>query len=41
LPQFAFLLIGWGQSIVPGRTLTASVAAPETQPEFVIRSVLR
>jgi hypothetical protein len=40
LPQFAFLLIGWGQSIVPGRTLAAPVAATEAQPKFVIGSVL-
>jgi hypothetical protein len=37
LPQFAFLLIGWGQSIAPGRKLTSRVAAPEAQPEFVTR----
>ena len=36
LPQFAFLLIGWGQSIVPGRTLPAPVSAPLAQPKFVI-----
>jgi hypothetical protein len=41
LPQFAFLLIGWGQSIVPGTTLTAPVVAPEAQPEIAFRQVLR
>jgi hypothetical protein len=40
LPQFAFLLIGWGQSIVPGKTLAATVAVPEAQLKFVIGSVL-
>jgi hypothetical protein len=40
LPQFAFLLIGWGQSIVHGRTSTAPAAATETNPKFLIRKVL-
>ncbi|WP_263355486.1 O-antigen ligase family protein [Acidicapsa acidisoli] len=39
LPQFAFLLIGWGQSIMPRRTSTAPVAAFESQPKFVFRQV--
>ena len=37
MPQFAFLLIGWGQSVVPGRTSTAPVA--EAQSKFVFRQV--
>lgn len=39
LPQFAFLLIGWGQSIAPGRTSAAPIAAPEAQPKFLFRQV--
>jgi hypothetical protein len=39
LPQFAFLLIGWGQSIVPGRTSTAPLAATESQSKFAFRRV--
>lgn len=41
LPQITFLLLGWGQSIVAGKTSTASVAAPEAQPKFVFRQVFR
>jgi hypothetical protein len=41
LPQFAFLLIGWGQSIVRERTSTAPVAAAEANPKFIFRRVFR
>lgn len=39
LPQFAFLLIGWGQSIVPRRTSMAPVPTSEPQSKFVFRQV--
>jgi hypothetical protein len=39
LPQFAFLLVGWGQSIVPGVTSTGPVGALETRPKFAFRQV--
>lgn len=41
MPQITFLLLGWGQSIVAGRTSTSTVAAPEAQPKFVFRQVFR
>lgn len=41
LPHIIFMLLGWGQSIVAGRTSTAAVAAPEAQPKFVFRQVFR
>jgi hypothetical protein len=37
LPQFAFLLIGWGQSLMPRKTSTAPVSASEAQPKSGIR----
>jgi hypothetical protein len=39
LPQFAFLLIGWGQSLIPRKTFAAPVSASEAQPESAIRPV--
>ena len=39
LPQFAFLLIGWGQSLVPRKTPTAPVSASESQPKSAIGQV--
>ncbi len=41
LPQFAFLLIGWGQSIAAGKTSTVSVAGVGAQPKFAFRQVFR
>ena len=41
LPHITFMLLGWGQSIVAGRTSTAAVAAPEAQHKFVFRQVFR
>lgn len=41
LPHITFLLLGWGQSIVSGRTSTAPVAVPEAQPKFAFRQVFR
>jgi hypothetical protein len=40
LPQIAFLLIGWGQSIVPGATMAATTLEDATQPRFVFRRVI-
>ena len=39
LPQVAFLLIGWGQSIVPGRTVQAVSEQASTNPLFHFRRV--
>jgi hypothetical protein len=39
LPQFGFLLIGWGQSIVPGSTVPAASEEPATNSVFFFRRV--
>jgi len=39
LPQVAFLLIGWGQSIVPGRTVPVVFEQASTNPLFHFRRV--
>jgi hypothetical protein len=39
LPQVGFLLIGWGQSIVPGSTLPVASEEPATHSEFFFRRV--
>jgi hypothetical protein len=39
LPQFAFLLIGWGQSLAATKTSTPSIARVEAQPKLVFRRV--
>jgi hypothetical protein len=39
LPQFAFLLIGWGQSMAAGKTSTAAVAGVEAHPKFAFQRV--
>jgi hypothetical protein len=39
LPQFAFLLIGWSQAIVPGKLAAASLAEADTPPKFAFRRV--
>jgi hypothetical protein len=41
LPEFAFLLIGWGQSIAAGKTSTAPIAGVEAYPKFAFRRVFR
>jgi hypothetical protein len=40
MPQFTFLMLGWGQSLVPGTTDTASVAEVQPRSKFVFRRVL-
>ena len=39
LPQFAFLVIGWGQSIAAVKTSTAPAAIVEAHSKFVFRRV--
>jgi hypothetical protein len=39
LPQIAFLLIGWGQSIVPGHTAPVVFEEASTNPRFHFRRV--
>jgi hypothetical protein len=39
LPQVGFLLIGWGQSIVPGSTVPATSEEPSTNSLFFFRRV--
>ncbi len=39
LPQIAFLLIGWGQSIVPGCTVPVVLQEASTNPPFHFRRV--
>ena len=39
LPQVGFLLIGWGQSIVPGSTVPVASEEPVTNSEFFFRRV--
>lgn len=39
LPQITFLLIGWGQSIVPGRTVPVVSEQASTNPLFHFRRV--
>jgi len=40
LPQITFLLLGWGQSLVPGKTGTVPVVAVQSQSRFGFRRVL-
>jgi hypothetical protein len=40
VPQITFILLGWGQSIVPARTAMASVAEIQTGSKFSFRKVL-
>ena len=40
LPQITFLMLGWGQSLVPGKAGTASVADVQSQSRFGFRRVL-
>jgi hypothetical protein len=39
LPQIAFLLIGWGQSIVPGHTVPVVLQEASMTPRFHFRRV--
>jgi len=39
LPQFAFLLIGWGQSLVTGRTSSGPVVGVAEHPKFLLQRV--
>jgi hypothetical protein len=39
LPQIGFLLIGWGQSILPGSTVLAASEEPATNAPFHFRRV--
>ena len=39
LPQVGFLLIGWGQSIVPGSTVPVASEEPATHSKFFFRRV--
>jgi hypothetical protein len=41
LPQFAFLFIGWCQSIVPGSIYSETEASATATPKFVFRRVLQ
>jgi hypothetical protein len=40
MQQFTFLMLGWGQSLVPGKAGTASVAVVQSRSEFVFKRVL-
>ncbi len=40
LPQIAFLLIGWGQSIEPGFTGAAALPERASQARFVFKRVI-
>jgi hypothetical protein len=40
LPQITFLMLGWGQSLVPGKTGTASVVELQSRSRFGFRRVL-
>ena len=40
MPQFTFLMLGWGQSLAPGKAGTASVVEVQSQPRFGFRRVL-
>jgi hypothetical protein len=41
LPQISFLLMGWGQSLVAGKTSTGQIAGAETRPRFLFQRVFR
>jgi len=41
LPQFAFLLMGWGQSLVDGTTSAAPAAGVAAHPKFLFQRVFR
>jgi len=40
LPQITFLMLGWGQSLVPGKAGTASVAEVQSRSRFGFKRVL-
>ena len=40
LPQFAFLLIGWGQSLVPRKNSAVPASASEATPKSAIRQAI-